>query len=409
MLGAIADDFTGATDLATMLRRAGHRVSIVIEGGTLPPGDIERADAVIIALKTRTAPVREAVRSSREALAKLRTWGADRFYVKYCSTFDSTPTGNIGPVLDAVSSDLGASRVVVVPAMPDNGRTVHHGNLFVGDSLLENSPMRAHPLTPMTASRVADLLRPQTPFAVGEVFLPSVRAGSEVLRSAIGATAARYVVVDATDNDDLLTIGNATRDDILISGGSGLAIGLPGSGRTDGSWSPPPPGRRAVLCGSVSDATLAQIARAAGSTPVRMIDLPTALADPEEAAAEITSWVTTHTADAVPIVCAARTREDVVTSVDGRPVAAGVERVLGSVARRLVADGAVTAMIIAGGETSGAVVRALHIGALHVGPEITSGVCWCAANAEGQQVALALKSGNFGSANLFAEAWEALA
>ena len=412
MLGSIADDFTGATDLATMLRTAGHRVSVVIENGALSPEQLREVDAVVVALKTRTAPRAEAVAASLDALDRLRAWGADRFYVKYCSTFDSTDEGNIGPVLDAVSDAVGARRAVVVPALPANGRTVHDGQLYVGRDLLEHSSMRHHPLTPMTRSRVMDLLRPQTGYDVAEVTLPVVRDGAGAVRAALDASEARYAVVDATTDADLVTIGAATADDVLVSGGSGLALGIPGPRLTDALWSPPASGRGVVLCGSVSATTLTQIAHAARTQPVRLVDVAAAVADEAGTIAELADWVEQQEPQTHPVVCAARERSDVRSHLDGVEVAPVVERVLAGVARRLVERGEVTALIVAGGESSGSVVRALGVQALHIGPELAPGVCWSVGAVDddpGRTVALALKSGNFGGEDLFTAAWEVLA
>ncbi|MFI8525902.1 3-oxo-tetronate kinase [Promicromonospora sukumoe] len=419
MLGSIADDFTGATDLATMLRASGHRVSVVVEDGTLSPAQLAEVDAVVVALKTRTAPRAEAVDASLDAVARLRSWGADRFYVKYCSTFDSTDDGNIGPVLDAVADAVGAERAVVVPSLPANGRTVYQGHLFVGADLLENSSMRHHPLTPMTRSRVADLLRPQTPHDVAEVPLSAVRRGADAVRDALDAAPARYTVVDAITDEDLVAIGAATSGDVLVSGGSGLALGIPGPRLPDALWSAPASGRGAVLCGSVSTTTLAQIAHAARTQPVRLVDIAAAIADEQGTVAELAAWVEEQSPDSHPVVCAARERSDVRSHLDGVEVAPVVERVLAGVARLLVERGLVTALIVAGGESSGAVVRALGVGALHIGPELAPGVCWAAGAVDstapqpgggpGPTIALALKSGNFGGEDLFTQAWEVLA
>jgi len=409
VLGIIADDFTGATDIATMLRRSGHRVAVVIEDGTLSPEQLAHLDAVVVALKSRSGSKEDAVAASLDALRRLQAWDADRFYVKYCSTFDSTAQGNIGPVLDAVTEALGVQRCVVVPSLPANLRTVYNGHLFVGGELLENSSMRHHPLTPMTRSRVADLLRPQTPHRVGEVMRKTVREGHTALRSAIDAAGARYVVVDAIDDEDLGIIGAATAGDLLVSGGSGLALGITGSGQTEDSWAPPPRGRGAVLCGSVSSATLAQIAHAARTQPVRQVDIHAAIADPDAAASELAAWVLAQPSDSTPVVCAARDRSDVLPSVGDVETAPVVERVLTQTAGLLLADATVSGLIVAGGETSGAVVRGLDVQSLQIGPELAPGVCWSAAETNGRTVALALKSGNFGGTDLFTSAWERLA
>lgn len=409
VLGIIADDFTGATDVATMLRRSGHRVAVVIEDGTPAPEQLAKLDAVVVALKSRSGSKDAAVAASLSALHRLRAWGANRFYVKYCSTFDSTAEGNIGPVLDAITEELGVRTCVVVPSLPANHRTVYNGHLFVDGELLENSSMRHHPLTPMTRSRVADLLRPQTRHPVGEVMHGTVRRGHAALRSAIDAAESRYVVVDAIDDEDLATIGTATADDLLMSGGSGLALGITGPGGAADAWSPPARGRGAILCGSVSRATLAQIAHAARTQPVRQIDVHAAIANPDAAAAELAAWVVAQPPGSTPVVCAARDRADVRPRVDGVETAPVIERVLTQVASLLIGQGTVAGLIVAGGETSGAVVRGLDIQTLQIGPEVAPGVCWSAAEAGGRTVALALKSGNFGEDDLFTSAWERLA
>lgn len=409
MLGIIADDFTGATDIATMLRRSGHRVAVVIEDGALSPDQLAKLDAVVVALKSRSGSKEEAVAASLDALRRLQAWGADRFYVKFCSTFDSTDEGNIGPVLDAVTDELGVQTCVVVPSLPANGRTVYNGHLFVGADLLENSSMRHHPLTPMTRSRVADLLRPQTTRTVSEVLRKTVREGQDVLRSAIDGAGSRYVVVDAIDDEDLGVIGAATADHLLVSGGSGLALGIPGPGGTEAAWAPPPRGRGAVLCGSVSSTTLVQIAHAARTQPVRQVDIHASIADPGAASSELAAWVLAQPADSTPVVCAARDRNDVLPTVGGVETAPVIERVLTQTAVLLTAEATLTGLIVAGGETSGAVVRGLGVQWLQIGPELAPGVCWSAAETRGRAVALALKSGNFGDFDFLTSAWERLA
>ncbi|MGA6167834.1 3-oxo-tetronate kinase [Amycolatopsis magusensis] len=409
MLGAIADDFTGATDLAIMVRRNGYRVAVAIEDHD--PGEQARAglDALVVALKTRTAPVGEAVRTSRAALERLRQWGARQIYVKYCSTFDSTDQGNIGPVLDAVADELGAERVVIAPSLPANGRTVYHGHLFVGGDLLEHSSMRHHPLTPMTRSRVADLLRPQTPHAVAELHHETVRQGPEAVRAALASESARYVVVDTIDDEDLRVLGAAVADNPLLSGGSGLACGLPARKSPADDWQSIADTGRVVLCGSASATTGRQIATAARSQPVRRVDPRAAVHEPDAEADRVVDWVRAQGSGRVPVVYAAGGPADVVSEVDGQPVAPAVEKVLALTARRLVGEAGVTRLLAAGGETSGAIVRALGVGLLRIGPEIAPGICWSGAVTDGgQEVALALKSGNFGPGDLFTSAWDRL-
>lgn len=409
MLGAVADDFTGATDLAMMLRASGHRVVVAIEDAQLAPEQLAAVDAVVIALKTRTAPVAEAIARSRAALERLRGWGAERFYVKYCSTFDSTDRGNIGPVLDAAVDLLGARRCVVVPSLPANGRRVREGLLYVGDQLLEDSPMRHHPLTPMTRSRVAELLGAQTDRGVGEIHRPQITAGPVVLSDALEAAEAPYLVLDTEDEEDLRMIGAATVRDVLVSGGSGLALGIPGPSATDGDWAAPALGRRVVLCGSVSAQSLAQIEHASRSQPVHVLDVRAAQSDPVAEADRALSWIREQPAASIPVVCAARTRRDVLPPGAGADPSAAVETVIAAVAAELVGSGLSSSLIVAGGESSGAVVAALGAEALRIGPEIAPGVCWSLTGSGGHPLTLALKSGNFGGADMFTSAWEALA
>ncbi|KQS16340.1 3-oxo-tetronate kinase [Frigoribacterium sp. Leaf186] len=424
LIGAVADDFTGATDLASGFRRRGLETVVVVAPAAVDPSTHAGVDAVVVALKTRTAPVDEAVERSTAALAWLVEAGAERFALKYCSTFDSTDEGNIGPVLDAFRDRLGVDRAIVVPAFPANGRTVRDGLLYVGDDLLEDSSMRHHPLTPMTRSRLRDLLSPQTPTLVTEVSLDSVRAGVDALTDALDAAPAGYLVVDAVDDDDLVTIGRATSHHRLVSGGAGLALGV-------GADDAPPPalppefahvtGRRLVVCGSASAATRGQISHAAATHPTRKVDLTAATADPEAEVAALAAWVRGLDADSVPVVYSVGEPSDVIAPsdvvtpgaegpTDRRPAPASVvETVLSTLVHDLVADGTVGHVVVAGGETSGAVVTALGTTALVVGPPLGPGVCWSAATTSaGRPVALVLKSGNFGAADLFSTAWEAL-
>ena len=251
--GVIADDFTGATDIASGYVARGHRATVVTDPSAVAglPDDV---DVVVVALKTRTSPVDVAVARSLDALEALQGAHCRQFVLKYCSTFDSTDQGNIGAVLDALADRLGADVVTVVPAFPDNGRTVYQGHLFVGADLLEHSSMRHHPLTPMTRSRVADILRPQTRSTVAEVHLATVR-GAARLDTAISDAGARYVVVDAVDDHDLARISEAVAEHVLVSGAAGVALGV-----TAGSADPTdavdaPSGGRLVVCGSASART----------------------------------------------------------------------------------------------------------------------------------------------------------
>ena len=409
-IGAVADDFTGATDLATTLRRRGMTAAVVIEDQPVDAENLAGLDAVVVALKSRTAPVDVAVADSLDALERVIGWGAERVYFKYCSTFDSTDSGNIGPVLDAFRDRLGVDRTIVVPAFPANGRTVENGLLSVNGELLENSSMRHHPLTPMTKSRLSEILAPQTEATITEIPLAAVRSGAESLRAAIAAAPAGYLVVDATADDDLRTIALASSDLRLISGGAGLAIGLESPATSAPDDFPHFAGRRLVVCGSASATTRAQIADAATRHPTRKVDVDEAVTDPSGEVRAIVDWVRSLGADDVPVVYSVGELGDVLPGEAGVVAAAAVERVLSAVVAALVSDGTVDRVIVAGGETSGAVVKALGVALLTIGPALAPGVCWSAAQIDAaRDVALVLKSGNFGAVDLFSSAWEVLA
>ncbi|SDQ49709.1 3-oxo-tetronate kinase [Microbacterium sp. cf332] len=409
LIGAIADDFTGATDLATTLRERGMRTAVVIEDLPVGPERLDGLDAVVVALKTRTAPVSAAVAASQRAVDRLLDAGAERLYVKYCSTFDSTDEGNIGPVLDAVLRRVDADRTVVVPAFPANGRTVRDGLLYVGDDLLENSSMRHHPLTPMTRSRLRDILAPQTRAAITEIPLGTVRAGTNALRAAIDGAAPGYLIVDAVTDADLAAIAAASAHLRVLSGGAALAAGIEGpADAAPRSLEPVGPGRL-VVCGSASSTTRAQIAHAhAAGCALRQVDLDRALDHPQDEIDGIVAWVRSLPADDLPVVYSVAELSDI--RVGAAEVSAAVEDVLARVAAELVAGDTAHRIIVAGGETSGAVVQRLDVSLLDIGPQLAPGVCWSGATTgSGRRVALALKSGNFGATDLFTAAWEALA
>jgi uncharacterized protein YgbK (DUF1537 family) len=411
-LGAIADDFTGATDLATALRQRGFRVVVVVEDTAVEAESVADVDAVVVALKTRTAPRDEATAATVAAARKLAALGTKQYYVKYCSTFDSTPDGNIGTALDAVLGELGERRAIVVPAFPDNGRTVYRGHLFVGDQLLAESPMRDHPLTPMTQSRVADILAPQTSRSVAEVTAPTVWAGTAQLADALEAHPDGYIVVDTTTNDDLERIAAATASWRVVSGGAGLALGMTGPAIAGTDDFKAPIGRRLVVCGSASAATRGQVAAAiASGLPAFKLDVTAMGANPASVIDSALAFIAASDEADVPVVYSVGSLDDVTRSTrDGRPVAGIVEQVIAAITRGAVEHLGVRQIIAAGGETSGSVVKALGAGRLRIGPQISPGVCWSLATASaGIPVALALKSGNFGAEHLFTTAWEALA
>ncbi|MFF7682598.1 3-oxo-tetronate kinase [Microbacterium sp. NPDC007973] len=403
--GAIADDFTGATDLATALRERGLRTAVVIGDNDVPTDH----DAVVVALKSRTAPVAQAVADSLDAGRRLTAAGAERLYVKYCSTFDSTDEGNIGPVLDAVISMAGADRTIVVPSFPANGRTVRDGSLSVNGTLLEHSSMRHHPLTPMTKSRLRNILAPQTDAEVFEITLDVVRAGAVALRAAIDEAPPGYLIVDAETDGDLAVIAAASRHLRVLSGGAALAAHLDAPADAAVAAFPAVGPGRLVVCGSASAATRAQIADAVARGAVaRRVDLDAAASAPADEIAALAAWMRSLPPSALPLISSVTELADV--RRDAYATADAVEHVLSAVVAELVSTGDVHRVIVAGGETSGAVVQALGVSTLEIGPQLAPGVCWSAGEtASGNTVALVLKSGNFGRTDLFTTAWEAIA
>ena len=418
MLGAIADDVTGAVDLASNLVSRGYRVRLRF-GAPRTRVDAGDADAVVVALPTRTAPVADAVALSAAALDALTEAGADRIYVKYCSTFDSTPAGNIGPVCDAVLDRVGASFTVVVPSFPANGRTVFQGHLFVGEVLLSESSLATHPLTPMTDPNIVRVLQRQTRAAVGLVPWQTVAQGSRAVRAAFATLAhrgTRYAVVDAISDDDLATVAEASSDLAVITGGSGLALGLPALPGAAAAAAPEAAlaGPRLVLVGSASQATRAQLAHAERSgVPVVRLPLDDPGSGVDAALARLSEQAA---ADPDALVAVAPEASDApveATTRAGAERAAALERAFGLLARRFVEAGG-RRLLVAGGETSGAVVAALGIDELRLGEVIDPGVAWTYAEAGSPAgdarapVALALKSGNFGGERIFTDAWELL-
>ena len=413
LLGCIADDFTGATDLASTLVRQGMRTVQVIG---VPEGPLPEADAVVVALKSRTAPVADAVAWSLAACEALLGAGAIQIFHKYCSTFDSTPEGNIGPVTEALMKRLGASLALACPAFPTNGRTVFQGHLFVGQALLNESGMEKHPLTPMTDANLVRVLAAQTDGAVGLVPFATVDQGSVAIRRAFSAlqdAGRRHAIVDAVTDAHLMAIGEAAALHPLVTGGSGVAMGLPENFRRTGALPvredaaslPAGTGHAAVVAGSCSRATLGQIGLARDHMPTLELD---ALATPDADAltAQALEWMDGKLGSN-PILIAASAPPDKVAALQemlGREAAGAlVEEVMARVAEALVARG-VRRLLVAGGETSGAVVQKLGISTLRIGAEIDPGVPWCFAEDAGLH--LALKSGNFGTRDFFVKAFD---
>ncbi len=417
-LGCIADDFTGATDLANNLVRAGMRVVQTIGVPSAPlSADV---DAVVVALKSRTIAPAEAVAQSLAALRWLQGQGAQQIYFKYCSTFDSTAEGNIGPVTDALMDALQTGFTIATPAFPDNGRTVVKGYLFVGDVLLNESGMQNHPLTPMRDANLVRVLQAQTRRRVGLIDHRVVAQGEAAIRermTQLQADGFGMAVVDALSNDDLLRLGPALKGMPLLTAGSGVAIGLPAnfglSPSPQAAALLPAKGLKAVVSGSCSLATNKQVQtfKAAG-LPLFMID-PLSLAAGLDVVAQALAWAQPLLV-AGPVLVYSSADPAAVQAVQAKlgVQAAGdmVEHALAAVARGLVQAG-VRQLVVAGGETSGACVQALGISQMQIGPQIDPGVPWCHARSDvaPEGLHLTLKSGNFGTDDFFAKAFKVLA
>ncbi|WP_309084944.1 3-oxo-tetronate kinase [Chelativorans sp.] len=416
LLGCIGDDFTGSSDLANTLAKGGMRT---VQYTRIPteralPG----AQAAVISLKSRTCPPPEAVAMSLAALQWLQEQGCRQFFFKYCSTFDSTPDGNIGPVVEALADRLGVDRTIICPAFPATGRTLYHGHLFVGDRLLSESGMERHPLTPMTDSDIRRWLARQSRSGVGHIDHSIVSQGAEAIEAALEAQARkgrRLIVVDALQDSHLMAIGAASRNLRLVTGGSGAALGLPMNFRRAGllgeggsrAWAGTP-GPAAVLSGSCSTATRKQIAsHKAACQPTFAISVDQIMAGSLEAQ-HLASWFARHQ-DAVPLAYSSA-EPDAVAEVQaryGREAAASkLEAFFADTAKHLVAQG-IRRLVVAGGETSGAVVGAIAGETLEIGPEIDPGVPIL--KVSGATLSLALKSGNFGSDDFFIKAAEMMA
>jgi 3-dehydrotetronate 4-kinase len=419
LLGCIADDFTGATDLANTLTRRGMRtiqtIGVPADREALPD-----VDAVVIALKTRTAPRHEAVSQSLAACRWLKNGGARQFYFKYCSTFDSTHEGNIGPVADALLGELAIDFTTICPAFPETGRTVYQGHLFVGAVLLSDSPMRHHPLTPMTDANLLRVLSRQTRAQVGLIPWATVKKGTDAIKSSFAdlrRSGMTFAIVDALEDDDLLALGRAGADLKLMTGGSGAAIGLAENFRKSGLLAhrsapehlPEVGGGAAVLSGSCSTATLRQIAAISRHHPAFKLDVMSLAHAYEATLQEVMHWALPHIPGSPILIYASAPPQEVAktqAALGAERAGNLVERSLADLAKLLSAAG-VRRLVVAGGETSGAVVTGLGIAALRIGEQIAPGVPATVSLGE-PQMALALKSGNFGSDDFFRHALAAL-
>lgn len=413
-LGIVADDFTGATDVANEINGLGLRTLLLL-GPEAPPLDAASLDAAVIALKIRTVPADRAVKETLRALDALRALGTSFFYYKYCSTFDSTDRGNIGPVAECLMDALGETASVTTPAFPRTGRTVYKGHLFVNGRLLGDTHMRHHPLTPMTDSNLVDLMARQSEYPVDSIDHAEVRQGAEAIRKAFRRRGEkRHSVLDVLYGEDLAEAGRAALGELrFASGASGLAWGLAkamvetrgaGGGRAPAGL-PQVGGGMAALAGSCSAATLAQIAAFSERHPVYRVDAMK-LAEGVNVAAEAVEWARGR-ADREPVLIHTSVPTDRLREIQnalGADRASGLaERAMAEAARGLI-DSGVRRLIVAGGETAGAVLGALGVHALNMGPEIDPGVPWTW-TATGPPLLLALKSGNFGSDDFFTKAF----
>lgn len=410
LLGCIADDFTGASDLANTLAKGGMATTQFV--GVSDGDAASDCEAGVVALKTRSVTPEEAVKQSLEAADWLIAQGCEQFLFKYCSTFDSTPKGNIGPVAEALLDRLSADLAVVCPVFPATGRRLFMGHLFVGDRLLSESGMEKHPLTPMTDSNIRRWLRLQTKGEVGLIPLEVVRTGPEALAAAFEAErhqGTRLVVADAVADSDLLVLGAVLAGHRLVTGGSGIALGLPENFRRAGKLSgkskaaAAAKGPAVVLCGSCSTASQRQVAEYLKGHPGLALD-PAKLMDGEFDVDEAAAWVAAHV-DSVPIVYSTADPASVSNaqqSLGREAVAAKLEQFFAGLAQRL-ADSGVRRIVVGGGETSGSVVEALGITSMAIGAEIDPGVPALVAQRNGP-LGLALKSGNFGADDFFQKA-----
>ena len=412
-LGCIADDFTGATDLANNLVRSGMRVTQTIG---VPAGPLlTQADAVVVALKSRTIAAAQAVQQSLDALAWLEANGAEQIYFKYCSTFDSTPQGNIGPVTEALMRALDTRFTIATPAFPDNKRTVFKGHLFVGDVLLSESGMQNHPLTPMTDPNLVRVLQSQCRGKVGLIDHVALAGGAKTIWERIDALMAEGVsiaIVDAVTNDDLLRLGPALKGMQLVTAGSGVAIGLPQNfgiaPSSQASTLPAAGGWQAVVSGSCSLATNQQVQEFIGSgAPALAID-PLRVAAGADVAAQALAWAAPLLHQG-PVLVYSTAEPGAVKAIQAQlgtdAAGAMVEQTLAAIARGLVRFG-VRQLLVAGGETSGACVQALGVTQMQIGGQIDPGVPWChAVLPSGEGLHLALKSGNFGTPDFFGKAF----
>lgn len=409
-LGVIADDFTGAVDIAGFLVAGGMRTVMCSR-----PVDAGDCDAIVMSLKIRSIPKEQAVKQALDALDFLKSSGCDRFYYKYCSTFDSTAEGNIGPIADALREALGCSATLICPALPVNGRTVFHGYLFVKDKLLSDSPMRHHPLNPMHDSKLARILASQSPSKSGHIFYDVIAKGGDAVRNQVNvlkAEGVNNIIVDVIRDEDLDVIAEATADFLLVTGGSGLAQGIANVyRRTQKNVSSEASfviekRKAVVIAGSCSAMMQKQVAFYRTLAPSLRIDEESCLSD-SDYASKVASWVMEHQDQKLaPLVYATRTPRELIENskrFGDADVSSAIEQLVSRLTASLDEMG-VQNFIVGGGETSGVVATTLGVDAYHIGEQIDPGVSWVR-SLDGKYQ-LVLKSGNFGSEQFLVKAQE---
>ena len=412
-LGIIADDFTGATDIAGFL--AANGIITVQTNGVSSLNLEETVETIVVSLKTRSCPSQDAIEESLRALSWLKEQGCTQFYFKYCSTFDSTAHGNIGPVTDALMKALGCDVTIICPALPVNGRTVYKGYLFVNDTLLNESGMRHHPVTPMHDAKLSRLIETQSTGKAYEIHVESVERGSSHIKSHIDEARSNgysYVIVDALKQKHLDTIASATKNLVLVTGGSGLAESMAKSAKKSSldkeraiAKGKPKLSKSIILSGSCSQTTNLQVYAYKEIAPSISFKIDAFSQDNNRYVADIAAWVVSNMSHHyAPLVYATKSPEMVEALRVQYPqidIGKEVEHFFAELSVALYNAG-IRNYIIAGGETSGAVAQRLGIEAFLIGPQIDPGVPWV--RAVNKDIHLALKSGNFGSVDFFRKA-----
>lgn len=420
ILGCVADDFTGASDLASFLVESGMSTVQIIDVPTQDQPLMEDVDAVVVALKSRTQPVSDAINDSIAALEWLKAKGCQQFYFKYCSTFDSTTKGNIGPVVDAMLENLGEQYTIACPSLPVNGRKVFNGHLFVNGSLLSESGMEFHPLTPMTDSNIVRVMAQQSQGEVSLIDHSIVEAGPKTIKEAMArlSETSRYSVVDAISNENLMAIAQACDDLKLVTGGSGLSIGLADNfvrkglfnKRYDSKVLRPVKGGTVILSGSCSKATRAQVAQYKEHNPSLKVN-PMELEHGSQTVAGAVAWYQSASKQGqIPVLIYATDEPENINkymhALGEQKASQLVEKFMHELACALSQAG-VCRFIVAGGETSGSVVKALNVTSLKIGESIAPGVP-VIQSTEPPYFLMALKSGNFGQVDFFDRAFQIL-